>query len=513
LNVRSAPLLPNGWVAKSFGWIVAGLVAVHAVLALGLFEPTLFPGGDNAGYLILGDALRTGEGYRDLYLPGSPLHAKYPPLLPAVLAITGGIGGVQLSKVVMLLFTAASVWATAHLGRSAVGDVPALLASAFLAVNPTLLEYSHYILSEALFVLLVLLAVWASQRKGGRSAVWALAAAVAAFATRTAGLTILIAVPLAWLARKEWKRAAIGGAVAATVLFAWGAYQSWAAPAQPSYLQELVLVDPYAPAAGSLGASGLVVRAAGNMWTYASRVISDTAVGAGTLRGPLSTVLGLLLSGLALAAWTTRARASPGALELFVLLYGGLIAMWPEVWTDRRFVLPLLPFLALLAFSTVERSPRRVRPWALSVLVLSLCVPSLIWAGARVPDRVKCVALYRAGAPCDAPAFASLYEAARWAGENTATDAIIANRKPRLFYWYSGRQGDLYPYSSQTDQVLRGLERMGADYVIVDQVSRTTATYLVPAIQSYQTRFEPVYQGGEPSTFVFRLHPAATIAQ
>ncbi|MDH3733041.1 MAG: hypothetical protein OEU54_05880, partial [Gemmatimonadota bacterium] len=68
---------------RRFGLIALALAALHAIGGLLLFEPTLFPGGDNAGYLILGEALREGEGYRDLYLPGSPLHAKYPPVFPS----------------------------------------------------------------------------------------------------------------------------------------------------------------------------------------------------------------------------------------------------------------------------------------------------------------------------------------------------------------------------------------------------------------------------------------------
>ncbi len=511
MSLESTTDSGGGRVAQSFKWWAAGLTLLHVVLAFLVFEPTLFPGGDNAGYLILADALRSGEGYRDLYLPGAPLHAKYPPVFPAILALSTAIGGVQLSKVAMLLCSAGTVWVTAYLGRSTVGHIPALLAAGFLAVNPTLLEYSHYLLSEAPFVLFVVLALWAAQKDDGKGMALALLAAAAAFLTRTAGLTVLIALPLAWLVRREWKRAGLGAAAAGVVLVAWGSYQAAAAPEQASYLQELVLVDPYTPDAGALGLSGLIVRAATNLWTYASRVISETAIGVGT--APFATVVGLLLAGLALSAWATRARRSPGALELFVLLYAGLIAIWPAVWTDRRFLLPLLPVMALLAFSALERLPRGAGRWAPGVLALGLYLPSLAWVADQTPERVRCAALYRTGAPCDRPELASFYAAARWAEANTPPDAIISNRKPRLFYWYSRRQGDLYPYSSEPDVVLAGLDRMGADYVVVDQVSATTARYLWPTIQAYQSRFELVYQGGEPPTYIFRLRPAEASAQ
>lgn len=497
-----------------FPWLAAGFALLHFVFGLLVFEPTLFPGGDNAGYLILGEALRGGDGYRDLYLPGSPLHAKYPPLLPALLAVLGSFGGVQVAKVAMLVLTSLSVWVVTHFGRRWVGTAPALVAGAVLALNPTLLEYGHYVLSEAPFVLLVLLALWASQRDDGRGAALAMAAAVGAFATRSAGMTILAAVPLAWLVARRYRRAAIGAAVAIVTLVLWGAYQRWAAPSQPSYLAELLLVDPYDPGAGRVGIAGLVARAAANLWAYVGRVIPQTAVGTGAQGGVLLALFGIALTGLALAGWARRARDERlGAPELFVLLYGGLIAVWPSVWTDRRFLLPLLPLLVLLAASFLARLGDRWRRWAPIGVVVAIGVPSMLWLAERAPIRLECAASYRAGRPCDPPANASFYAAARWAAENTPEGTIIANRKPRLFWWYARRQGDLYPYSTDPSAVMQGLERMGADYVVVDQISGTTGRYLVPAIQAFQTRFEPAYQGGTPSTFILRLRPEPSAAE
>lgn len=492
-----------------FVWIGLGLTGLHVLLGFLLFEPTLFPGGDNAGYLILGEALGAGEGYRDLYLPGAPLHAKYPPGLPMLLAVLGWFGGVQLFKLAMLACTAAAVWITARVARGMIGAGPALVAAGLLAVNPTLLEYGHYILSEAPFVLCVLLAVWGAGRDDRRGTIVAIAFAAAAFLTRTAGLTILLALPVAWGLRRDFRRMFVSAAVAVTVMGSWSVYQGRAAPAQASYLQELVLVDPYNPAAGSVGLAGLVARAAGNLWAYASRVIPQTLLAVeGAVTGVML-VLGLVFALIALLGWARRAQKGLGVPEVFLLLYGGLIAVWPDVWTDRRFLLPAVPLLGVFAVGYLAdlpaRVPDQVRRLAPLALFFAVAAPSLWWISGQVPTRVDCVALYRSGAPCDPPALGSLYGAAEWARENTPEDAIIVNRKPRLFWWYSRRQGDVYPYSGDPATVLRWMDSMGADYVVVDQVSGTTARYLVPTIQASAGRFEPVYEGGSPPTFVFRL--------
>lgn len=508
-----APGSERGATGVPFAGVALSLAALHAVLGLLLYEPTLFPGGDNAGYMILGDALRSGEGYRDLYLPDQPLHAKYPPLFPALLAVLGWVGGLQLFKLSMLACTTAAVWLTARVGRELVGEAPALFAAGLLAVNPTLLEYGHYVLSEAPFVLLVLLSLYGASRGDRAGDVIAVLAAVGAFATRTAGLTVLLAVPIAWLVARRRRAAGVAGAAALVTMLLWGLYQRWAAPEQASYLQELVLVDPYDPAAGAVGPGGLVARAAANLWAFASRVVPQTMLGAEGPPGTPLVLFGIGFAGLALFGWARRARREVGVAELFVLLYTGLIALWPDVWTDRRFLLPLVPLLSLFAVGALADLGPRLGRWAPGAIVAVAGVPCGIWIADRVPERIGCVAAWRAGSACDAPAFASLYAAAGWAAENTEPDAIIVNRKPRLFYLLSRRRGDVYPYSPEPDAVMAALDAWGTDYVVVDQVSGTTIRYLVPAIREHEIRFEPAYRGGSPPTYIFRLHPPTVTAQ
>lgn len=493
----------------SFGLAALGLAVFHLILGFLVFEPTLFPGGDNAGYLILGDALRSGEGYRDLHLPGTPLHARYPPFLPLLLAGLGWIGGVGLAKIAMLLFTATTVWATAHFGRVWVGAGPGIAAAALLAANPTLLEYGHYILSEGPMVLLTVTVLWLSTKEDGRSAAFAMAASVGAFATRTAGMAILLALPLAWLLSGRYRRAAWAACVAVGTLAAWALYQGWAAADQPGYLAELLLSDPYTPGEGTVSLQGLIERGAANSWAYVSSVLPAMLFGPASDVGGGRILVGIVVSLAALVGWAQAARECLGAPEIYTILYAGLIALWPSVWTDQRFLLPLFPVLLLLALAAVWRVPlpsfSRWLRWAGPALIAIL---GFAWVVEVTPGRLACAASHRVGRPCDPPASSSLYAAAQWARDNTPPEAVIANRKPRLFFRYSRRRGDVYPFSADPATVMEGLEAMGASYVVVDQVSGTTGRYLIPAIRAFSSRFEVVYESGEPVTVILRLLPA-----
>ena len=67
--------------SEQLAWIaLAGLVVLHVALAVLVFDPKPFVGGDNAGYIILAESIETGQGYRDIHIPGAPRHGQYPPV-------------------------------------------------------------------------------------------------------------------------------------------------------------------------------------------------------------------------------------------------------------------------------------------------------------------------------------------------------------------------------------------------------------------------------------------------
>jgi hypothetical protein len=528
---RFAGLTAGGWLAVACG--------VHILAGLILFEPTLFPGGDNAGYMILGRALRTLAGYRDLYLPGAPLHTKYPPAYPALLGFLGLVGGVQLFKLASLALTTTVVAMVGALGRRWLGAVGGTLAAFAIALNPVLLEYGHYVLSEAPFVAFVLFSVWTLEEESRFPAWMGILAAAAAFLTRTAGLPLLAAATLAPLLSRRWKRAGVVLAVALVAAGGWSIYQHMAAPGQAGYLRELILSDPYDPAQGTVGAAGLVARAARNLWSYVSGVLPGSITGGAAGMGAAAPsggllVAGLALTGLAAVGWIRRALVRLGTAELFAFLYAAMIALWPSVWTDRRFLLPLLPLLLLYALvgaqSLTERMgtrrfrlPERGRPGeagagparsakplgrgAVAAAAALLLLPGCAYVVSAAPSRIRCIADYRGGTPCEPPAMASFYAAARWAHDSLPPDAIVANRKPRLFYWFSGRQGNVYRFTADPELLLRGLDEMGARFVVLDAISATTVQYLVPAVRAHADRFGVLYRGGEPPTWILAYRP------
>lgn len=510
----SSDVAPDG--APSVGAPEGGvpltvLLVVHVLLALLVFEPTLFPGADAGHYMVLGEALRSGLGFRDIQLPGSPLHAKFPPGYPLILAVSGWFGGLQLFKAVSLVFTAGSVWLTYRIGASLAGRRAAFIAAGLFAVSPVVLDFSHRVLSEAAFTFL-LLSVVAATLEDRRIGAVALSAGAAAFFTRTAGLAVLLTLVVWALLGRDRRRAAAALLVTLACVGGWVAYQHLAQPGQPGYLQQLIQENPYVPAAGTVSLADFPARAARNFWRYASSELPGSfgfpTLRRGTLAG--TAVVGVFLSSLALLGWLRSAATRLTFAHLLMAFYVGLILLWPPVWTDRRFLLPVLPLLVVFgasgASSLVGRLGQRLGAAAAGLVVAGVAATALISVSSVVPARLACQAAFRGGQPCDRPQYREFYAMAWWVAENIPEGAVIANRSPATFYLFSGRQGDLYPYSRDPSTVIRGLEAMGADYVLVDRLSATTAMYLLPAIAANPDRFEVVHVvGGEEGTVLLRM--------
>ncbi|KAB2964902.1 MAG: hypothetical protein F9K18_07170, partial [Thermoanaerobaculia bacterium] len=134
-------------------WAAAALAAVHPE-AIGLFH-------DDGIYLATGKALAAGEGYRQIHLPGAPYQTKYPPLWPALLAVTWKVAPDFPANVLIFKALGIALWAlvlpaTQRLALRTAGLSPAasLAAPALLAASPILFASTNFALSEPLFALL-----------------------------------------------------------------------------------------------------------------------------------------------------------------------------------------------------------------------------------------------------------------------------------------------------------------------------------------------------------------------
>jgi 4-amino-4-deoxy-L-arabinose transferase-like glycosyltransferase len=492
---------------KRLRWALFGTAIVaSSMLVFGAFNPAPHTGGDNAGYVSLAYSLLTTGSYTEVFDPAGLPHTKYPPVFPAILAALIWLGArswVAL-KGTAVVSTVLSVGFTYLWCERRLGAWPAFATAVLLGASSAVVYYSHWILSDPVFLALTVAALWtlsAAERKDSGRVAWlfsGVALAGLAYFTRSAGLP-LVAATLSWLAlRRRWRALALAALALGIPALAWYVR---GAGAPDSYGSEFWMADPYQPALGTIGVLGLVPRAFANLSGYVTRFIPGGIVGGG---GAGVAVLGVALTVSTLYGWVRCLRERVGPAELFFPLYAGLILLWPQVWSGDRFALPLFPLMYFYSAVTLKDVRRRVPVLVGNVLlaaaILVVLLPALSSWGGQVQTARACAEQVHAAGPfgCYGPGVRAFVEAAEWSGASLPEGAAVMSRKPRIFYVLSGVPSRTFPFDDDPAAQLGLADRVGAAYVLLDEWDGQAGRYVGGAVVRSPGAFCYVRAFGRP---------------
>ncbi|MEE3137612.1 MAG: glycosyltransferase family 39 protein, partial [Gemmatimonadota bacterium] len=450
------------------------------------FNPAPHNGGDNAAYVTLAFSLAEHGAYTDLYDPAEMPHTKYPPVFPGLLAVMLLLGARTWSalKTVSAVFTIAAVGFTYLWAERRLGAVSALGLSVMLAISPALVYYSHWILSDPIFLCFTMAALWAlegSEQEG--ASVWWLVGGVAtvalAYFTRSAGLPLLFAL-FGWLAlRRRWLSLTFSSIAIGVPALLW--WIRGRGDGIGEYTSEFWMVDPYQPVLGTVSFGGLLSRAVNNLWAYVSIHGPGGVVGGS---GTLVTAFGIGLTGLALVGWVRSVKTRTGLTEIFLPLYAGLILLWPEVWSGDRFALPLFPLFFLFAALALGGTVSKGGGLARHVIFVTVIGIVLLPAGrtwlTSVEQSSECRRIMNDHGPwgCYGSGVSEFAEAAAWMQSSLPEGSSVMTRKPRLFYLMSGLTSRTFPFDDNPGIQLAEADLVGARYVLLDNWDGLSSRYV-----------------------------------
>lgn len=392
--------------------IILGLLVLLAILS---FDPKPFMGGDNAAYMILAKSISQGTGYKELWTPGTPRHTSYPPGFPLMLA---PFWVLPHPLIAMKLFIMG-------LGLLCIILVHRLFRNNYLtalfAISPVFVEFSHWVLSEIPYLAVSLLALWLLSGKGWRFRVGVLAVA-ATFYVRTIGIALVVAVPVYFLLMRRWKDCGLSTLCLAVLISPW---LLWGRGG--GYGQQFFLLNPYDLSAGFATLPQFGLRIWQNLLIYGINVIPGFIFPFG----------GVLILGLLVLGFVVGIRRGVQIWQIYLLAYLVIALLWPPVWSDRRFLLPVLPLLLCLFISGVFS----IRPRIIGKALIGLSALSLLWGTLSIiPNQVRDNIAYLhgdefAGYPND---FREFYQMADKISVEPGTKIIC--RKPTLLYLRTGLQ-------------------------------------------------------------------------
>jgi hypothetical protein len=434
----SIALVPSAWLA----WHSRD--APH----LGYFH-------DDSLYWVSAKSLAQGGGYRIQSLPGEPYQTKYPPLYPLLLAgiwklcpaFPGNLAAAVLCSWLML----AMCLAVACVAFRDLGAEPgrAWVLCAALALNPYYALCGISLLSELPFACLLLGALALIERARGPSGGVGLAAiaglvASAAFLTRSAGLLLLVAGPLAFLLRGKYRRAM------AFMLAMLPGVAGWTMWTQAHHLARTDAVALYYTNylgyyAHEISTGNLARVLWANFDNLLSAIGGMLVFGLGDSFAAKSVARVLAIAAIAGAV---RLRRLPGATVYLLFTAGYLLTL--AAWNyapDQRFLVPVFPVL-LAGFATElvrltgrlrEAFVHRAAGERMVAGAVALALAGLLWLAGMGAYRGLFSVLPRFVAE-RREALADQRLAYQWIATRTPADAAVLAYQDPILYLYTGRK-------------------------------------------------------------------------
>ena len=498
------------------------------------FDSKLDLNGDNASYIQLARTLSEGHGYSNASPSGFTPASHFPPGYPVFLSffMMLGIDNLIFFKILNGILLCLSLMMLFGLSRRLSGQPAVALTAMLLAcLSPHLLHFASMAMSEMLYLICTVAAFVALYLYSAGKPVafyrspWfyvAIVTAVAAYYVRTVGASILFAVVLFFLFRKEWRAsvASVGGIV--LLLLPWS-LRNAAYGIESRYFGTIMTVNPWRPEMGT-------VSSVGEMMSKMVTNFDETVLkGFREILFPFLTIDYAHPSGF--AGWVA------GLLVLAVIVYGcwvlggknlrfpflgfllaniGLFALW-HGGNGSRYVVPVAPFLYLFfyygVYNLVVLVGRYFFKMSLDKVLLGRWVYVLLLLA--IPVMKPLSAQSDAARRPFPPAYRNYFELAKAMERQLPAGTVVACRKPELYsYFAPSHFPERYLFSQNPDDVVKDLCKKKVDYVILEQLGfSSTPLYLYPAIQKNPELFPVVSRLPAPDTYLLKFDRRAAAAK
>jgi len=373
-----------GRVALLLG-VSAAVASLALLVWMALLGPVIGGFSDSAEYVVLADFfLGHFTGALQQYSANYYGVSRFPPLYPLTLAIAGaGMEASLRAHWVTVVESAAALALLAAWLKQQLRDTgaAALLFAAFVLLPGWLLLGLNPLSEPLFFALLFACLLVADRWRDGESSPWVLAALVSILPlARSAGLALVVAA-IVWFhlhGQRRLRLAALATAMCVPIL-AWMAYRR-ILPIDYDYSAQLTL-DRVLEVFG--GWDGWLL----GQWPRMFNAVIDNL---DPSRHRYAIPAAGLLLAFGIVGWWLRLRAR--RLDpLFLVVYLGLVFVWPYPAEQQRLLLVALPFVMLCAADAVVYLAARVRP--VSPLLAAAFVAVIVIAPAstflaRVPHRL-----------------------------------------------------------------------------------------------------------------------------
>ncbi len=482
--------------------------------------------GDNFYYYIYATSLAEGNGYCDLSAPGAPPTASWPPgyaiMMTPLRWITDSVVAQKwLSEIFVLLSLILLYFTLIRLGAPMSLAFIGAFAGAFI---PRVLHFSTMMMSETAFMFTSLCVIYCLARMTESEDHWLaelkrpwlyfmIAALVLNYHVRTQGLALIGAVVLALLIRKRW------GALLTTICgvivgsLPWMIRNHILGLNGNRYVDQMMMANAFRPEEGTIGLGEFVSRFFDHVRMLLFNAIPNSVTPFFNLNPDAPEyAFWIYLVGAVMVTLMLYGCWQMGKLRWVMIGYFAasvaLIASFSSP-SGNRYLTGLLPLLtmtllvgiwaALTQLIRLKWQDKSFPALILGLLIL-FAIPGL--KAEHQMSQQKYPLQYR-----------HFFQAAKDLKKIAPKGAVVASRKPQMFWLYSNLPGVVYKYSLDPQEVLQDLIAKKVDYVILDALGySSTYRYLLPAIQRYPQYFPIIKHYEATHTYLLQFTGATPVS-
>jgi 4-amino-4-deoxy-L-arabinose transferase-like glycosyltransferase len=517
---------------------------------------------DDSVYVATAKALAEGRGYKIISLPYQPAETKYPPLHPFLLSLVWRIAPSFPGNLVWMMLMS-SMAAIGFLGLTYryftrfeyAGPWQAVLIVALTAVNLRTTILATTTASEMIFSMAAMAGLYLAELYVDEKQRWTGSILVGVMIglcvlARGAGVALLVATPLYYLVRRQWRRGfvilTVGGLFVAgwvvwssinrTAIHGEGVafYTSYSGVIREAFGEARALSGSSFVAIGleviGRNAIGLIVLSV----PIVCSSLNEFGMGRlGTSIGSVGTVSLLLFVFVFTAiGFIRQLRPRPRLLHVYVICYFGLYVLLPYSTYDR-YLAPLLPLLLLFFTCELATAGRLVQgafsskggragklAAALTALLLFVGVIGVAYNyGSGAWWTLKSASWKKRAGPSIQDA-----EAIEWIRENTRPDDVLVCDRDPVYYLYTGRKAtrafkedylieqEHAPIEEKVKIIRRIIRESGGEYLITNWTDIAQESHSGSYDEAYRVllgesprEFSKVFQARDWATAIYRV--------
>ncbi|HOK40659.1 MAG TPA: hypothetical protein PLD27_06430 [bacterium] len=446
--------------------------------------------GDNATYLIFAKSLLLKQKLIFLNEPTEPISGYNIFVYPLILIPFINFN-ISIIKSTSIIFSLLSVLIFYLLFKNRLNIFLFLSSFALFVFNPVFFDYSHQIMSEALYLFLTLLFFYFVINN--KSIIIITFLLIIIYFTRTAGLVCFISYFIYLFIKRQFKKLIIITIIFLVFIFSISSYFNASKTKEGNlYFSIIKMKSQYTPDSGVRSIKEIFLGIIKNLIIYIFKIFPDTFlfpfffdIKKYSLLFFVKIIFGFILFLLFIIGFLKIEKLNFLLIKIYIIINFIMLLVWQI--SSNRYLMPLIPFIIIFIIFGIYHLIKNFEIKKLIILFLILInFFGIIYLTYLENKKYKTTE------------WRNYYSMLSYIKKNCSNNEVIMTRKPTLAYFLADKKTIGYPLTNDFNQYLNAIQKNNVSIIVQDNLKisglKTAELYLIPFINFYKDKLKIIFK-------------------